>query len=73
MTSQLSYPVNHISVRVPWHDAGWNGTVCVDPASNWACLKLPRIAEAKNETLETKIAGRNFSDLNSDEIGRAHV
>lgn len=30
----------HISVRVPWHDHGWDGTVCAAPGSNTACLRL---------------------------------
>ena len=68
MTSSLTFPINHISVRVPWHDAGWNGTVCIDPANNWACLKLPRIAEQKNEAAETLLAGRNFKDIHPDEV-----
>ena len=29
--SDLSYPLRHVSVRVPWHDNGWNGSVCKDP------------------------------------------
>ena len=68
MTSGLSFPINHISVRVPWHDASWNGTVCSDPANNWACLKLPRIAENKNEDSETRIAGRSFIDLDANQL-----
>ena len=68
MTSSLVFPVNHISVRVPWHDARWNGTVCNDPANNWACLKLSRIAEQKNEAAETLLAGRNFKDIHPDEV-----
>ena len=63
MVTNLSYPVRHLSVRVPWHDNGWTGTVCVDPENNSACLKLPRIAENKNETAEAKVAGRHFKDL----------
>lgn len=64
----LSFPIQHISVRVPWHDRGWEGTVCVDPASNSACLKLPRIAEDKDETSEIKVAGRHFRDLQSRQL-----
>ena len=26
----LPYPIRHISIRVPWHDNGWNGSVCND-------------------------------------------
>lgn len=38
----------HLSVRVPWHDNGWDGSVCKDPANNASCLFLSRINEKKN-------------------------
>ena len=62
-TENLTYPIRHISVRVPWHDDGWRGTVCIDPSNNSACLKLPRIADAKDESAESQVAGRHFRDL----------
>ena len=68
MTSGLSFPINHISVRVPWHDARWNGTVCNDPANNWACLKLPGIAAKKSEASESPLAGRRFIDLDVNQV-----
>ncbi len=43
----LKAPLRHISIRVPWHDARWNGTVCCGPKLNTACLKLVNIAENK--------------------------
>ncbi len=49
MLSNLPFPIRRVSVRVPWHDAGWNGPVCNDPENNTACLKLPRIAEKKDQ------------------------
>ncbi len=63
MVTNLSFPTRHISIRVPWHDAGWDGTVCQDPIHNAACLKLSRIAEKKDEEAEARIAGRHFKDL----------
>ena len=68
MTSSLSFPIHHISVRVPWHDNGWRGSVCDDPANNSACLKLPRIAENKDETAEARVAGSHFRDLQPQQI-----
>ncbi len=32
--------VQHLSVRIPWHDTGWTGTVCADPGANHACVML---------------------------------
>ena len=43
----------HISVRVPWHDNVWNGTVCHFPGENNACLRLKNIYE-KNGIVEGK-------------------
>lgn len=68
MSSRLSFPIHHLSVRVPWHDAGWNGTVCVDPGNNSACLKLKLIAESKDEAREALLAGRHFASLQPDEM-----
>ena len=36
----MNYPLRHISIRVPWHDTGWDGRVCAAPLLNGACLKL---------------------------------
>ena len=68
MVPDISFPVKHLSVRVPWHDAGWNGTVCADPSNNLACLKLKRIAQEKDESREAALAGRHFNGLQSDEL-----
>ncbi len=56
-------PAHHITIRVPWHDAGWDGTVCRDPRANTHCLVLPRIAGTKNDLGEQGCAGRRFDDL----------
>ncbi len=48
----------HISLRVPWHDHGWDGTVCVDPQNNNACLRLKNIAANRNDMVENSICGQ---------------
>lgn len=68
MSRELLFPIRHLSIRVPWHDAGWNGTVCGDPKNNVSCLKLARIAERKNESLEANLSGHHFKDLRKEEI-----
>ena len=60
------YPLRHLSVRVPWHDAGWNGTVCNAPELNGACVKLPYIAAKKREEEEVRIAGEEIVSLSDD-------
>lgn len=47
----------HISVRVPWKDNGYNGLICNKPCNNTACMRLANIAENKNDVLEEKLAG----------------
>ena len=54
--------IQHISVRVPWHDNGWDGTICQDPAGNSACLKLKNIAENRNDRVEIAIRGERMED-----------
>ena len=56
-------PTQHLSIRVPWHDNGWNGTVCAKPGSNTACRSLSRIAESKDDTAENEVAGCAFAEL----------
>ena len=38
-----NYPLRHLSIRVPWHDAGWAGVVRQAPQLNGSCAKLKRI------------------------------
>jgi len=68
MPSGFSFPVRHVSVRVPWHDDGWNGSVCLAPQNNLACLKLKNIAESKDDAEEAEIAGRHFASLQPHEF-----
>ena len=55
-------PLKHVSIRVPWHDAAWNGTVCNAPNLNGSCTKLKRIATGKDEIFEMSVAGRKLTD-----------
>ena len=59
----VDYSLKHVSIRVPWHDARWNGTVCNAPLLNSACTKLKRIAGRKNDQAEILIAGKRLADL----------
>ena len=61
--STLDVPFRHLSIRVPWHDGGWGGSVCSAPHLNGACAKLNRIASAKNDDQEKLIAGRSLEEL----------
>lgn len=61
----MQYPLRHISIRVPWHDAGWNGSVCECPGRNTSCLKLKNIFENKDEQAEAAVAGKSIKNLTS--------
>ncbi len=52
----------HITVRVPWHDHGWDGTVCADPQNNNACLRLKNISESRDDKAEAAICGQCMAD-----------
>lgn len=61
-------PRHHISVRVPWHDAKWNGCVCSEPADNASCMMfLPRMAN-KNPDVEERYVGKSFSEIPESDI-----
>ncbi|MBR6029635.1 MAG: AAA family ATPase [Clostridia bacterium] len=52
----------HISLRVPWHDHGWNGNVCHDPKGNNACLRLKSISESRDDQAEAVICDQCMAD-----------
>lgn len=60
-------PVQHLSVRVPWHDGGWGGTVCGDPIANSACLRLTNIHRRRDDKVEVRLAGRSIEALSHAE------
>lgn len=61
-------PLRHLSVRVPWHDAGWDGTVCRSPRQNSSCLALNRIGSTKNEAIEDRYAGQLLTDIPGQDV-----
>ena len=56
-------PLHHISIRVPWHDRGWDGSVCADPKSNTSCLILPRVSDEKDDETEQIVRATLWKDL----------
>ncbi len=61
-------PVQHITIRVPWHDNGWRGTFCEKPCDNTSCTVLPRIASGRDDAFETKNAGKTIEGLDQDQF-----
>lgn len=62
-TPAPTYPLRHLSIRVPWHDSGWTGTVCQNPAANMACLVLKGIGAKRNDVLEMQHRGASLQVL----------
>ncbi|MBD5607242.1 MAG: hypothetical protein HDQ93_00100 [Desulfovibrio sp.] len=57
----------NFSIRVPWHDLGWTGKVCADPANNQACRAIKGIAERRNA--DKGIKCEDLRGLGKDEWG----
>lgn len=62
--------INHISVRIAWHNDGWNGCICKKPKENTYCIgphSYPgeMIAEARDIKWESqeKVAGHSCAKL----------
>ena len=53
----------NLSIRVPWHDTKWVGTVCRDPAANCHCIDYENILRAKRIDYELSVVGRHFDSL----------
>ncbi|MDP9605546.1 UNVERIFIED_ORG: hypothetical protein J2W38_005360 [Variovorax paradoxus] len=53
----------HLSIRVPWHDARWNGTVCRSPELNCHCIEYENILAKKSVVVELGQRGQHFADL----------
>jgi exodeoxyribonuclease V alpha subunit len=53
--------LRHVTVRMAWHDNGWDGTICRDPAGNSYCI-------GSHSLLSERVARNRCL---KDEIGRA--
>jgi len=62
-TQVKKLPIYHLSIRVPWHDSQWDGSVCNSPCENTACLGLARIQEARDDVAEEAVAGKLLCDI----------
>ena len=56
ITGARRLPLYHVTIRIPWHDGGWIGTVCARPLDNSICLILPRIGESRSDDVEKRCA-----------------
>ena len=55
--------MQHLAIRVAWHDARWGGTVCDAPSANPYCVALERVREERDDAYEDGVAGLPFEQL----------
>lgn len=60
--------MKHISIRVPWHDNKWNGTICNCPNNNPFCMMLHNISERRDVDKEQSLSNKSFSVLENDNL-----
>ena len=53
----------HLSVRLAWHDNGWDGRICKAPHLNAYCIAHEHIRDARNDDKERQFAGVALADL----------
>ncbi|MCF7453016.1 AAA family ATPase [Vibrio sp. A1-1] len=58
----------HISIRLAWHDDGWNGHICQHPERNVYCVGCKSypgevIRERRDLNWEKSVAGKPFNEL----------
>ena len=68
ITGARRLPPHHVTIRVPWHDGGWTGSVCTRPLDNTSCLILPRIGEGRRDDVEARCAGQRLDELDRAEL-----
>lgn len=66
MNLEQRTPIRHMSIRVPWHDAGWDGTVCRRVKGNAACLVLKEIRDTRDDDREDALAGQSIQTLDQE-------
>src|SRR3954467_1417927 len=62
----MTSAMQHLSIRVPWHDTAWDGRICSAPSLNESCLVLPRLREERLRTREDGRAGPGWEDARSE-------
>ncbi|MEW6246438.1 MAG: hypothetical protein AB1555_06980 [Nitrospirota bacterium] len=53
----------HLSVRLAWHDRGWDGRVCDAPHLNAHCIVHQHIRDSRDDDKERKAAGVPLAEL----------
>ena len=59
--------IQHLTLRVPWHDSRWNGRICDVPSGNSFCIALDRIRASRNDVAEDRLAGHRWGELKAED------
>ena len=68
ITGARRLPLHHVTIRVPWHDGGWTGSVCSRPLDNTSCLILPRIGEGRRDEVDARCASQRLDELDRADL-----
>lgn len=58
----------HLSVRVPWHDGGWSGSICRAPLGNASCILLTNVGKRREDDFEVAHAGKSLDDIDASHV-----
>jgi hypothetical protein len=62
--------MNHISIRLPWHDRGWDGCICDKPMQNVYCKGFHSVnAEHIRKNKRDDIEKDSHGEMPTDELG----
>jgi len=53
----------HLSARLAWHDAGWNGRICREPHLNSSCVVQEQIRDGREDGSEREHADVHVADI----------
>src|ERR1700733_1537236 len=59
--------MRQLTVRVAWHDSGWDARVGQAPSRNSYCISLDRIREERDDSAEDANAGRLLTELTAEQ------
>jgi hypothetical protein len=59
----MKLPQRHVSIRVSWHDRGWDGTMCANAKGNASCLVLREVRENRDDEAEQLDGGKSILEL----------
>ena len=63
--------MRHLTIRVAWHDTGWDARICAGPSRNPYCVALQRVREERNDRREDALAGRALDARTDSQVGAA--